>query len=87
MNKNQLNDVELIDENTILYKTTHFDVSVSIPVRFNDSWNDGVLTFDYNVIRRTTYATNLQIKKFIQRTSMKLLLEYIHSLDKEFPNG
>ena len=87
MNENRLNSVELLAKNIILYKTDYFDVSVTIPARFVDSWEEGYLSLDYDVIRRTTYATNFQIKKFIKRSFMKMLVDYIRTLDKGFRHG
>lgn len=83
MNKKlQLNNVKYIDPTTVLFETNHFDVTVTIPERFNTEWDNNMMSLDYNIVRRTTYTTKFQVKKFIQRTFMKLLLDCIRSNPK-----
>lgn len=91
--RNQLIGIERPADSALLLHTHHFSVTMTFKdVMFRNVQRrtsqriDSFLDFDYDVISRTTYATNFQIKKFLRKFIMGAIKNAINR-HKEQNNG
>lgn len=92
--RNQLIGIERPADSVLLLHTRHFSVTMTFKdVMFRDVQRrtsqriDSFLDFDYNVISRTTYATNFQIKKFLRKFIIGAIKDAINRHKEEQNNG
>lgn len=92
-NRNMLIGCEQLTDNRLLLHTIHFSVELTFQDEMfkekkvsGSQRIDSYLSFNYNVISRTTYATNFQIKKFVQRFFVSAIKDAINK-HKEQNNG
>ena len=91
--RNQLIGCEQLTDKRLLLHTNHFSVELTFKdemfkeKKISGSQRiDSYLSFDYNVISHTTYATKYQLKKFLQRFFMSAIKDSINR-HKEQNNG
>ena len=91
--RNQLTGAATHPDGMLVLHTRHFSVTMTFKdVMFKDVPRrtsqriDSFLSFDYNVISRTTYATKYQIKKFLRKFIIGAIKDAINR-HKEQNNG
>lgn len=79
--KNRIIQVETLPDGCTQLHTLHFSVAVNV---IESPKSEVIL--DYTVIRKTSYTTTLQVKKFLQKVVIRALKEVINR-HKEIENG